>query len=124
MIAAVGAVRHGSGREGMQTLQFLGGLVVDGTEDREAAAASGLESHPVCVQEQHADLPIAEDLDVLALVGDVAPITDLAERLEEAGQDAKLSLEVQPNGRLKLNVDRLGALGESESLKWLRKTTS
>jgi hypothetical protein len=43
----------------------------------------------------------------------------MAERLEEAGQDAKLSFEVQPNGRLKLNVDRLGALGESESLKWL-----
>nr|WP_244320593.1 Tn3 family transposase [Streptomyces melanosporofaciens] len=48
----------------------------------------------------------------------------MAERLEEAGQDAKLSFEVQPNGRLKLNVDRLGALGESESLKWLRKTTA
>ncbi|MEV7445727.1 Tn3 family transposase [Streptomyces sp. NPDC091204] len=48
----------------------------------------------------------------------------MAERLEEAGQDAKLSFEVQPNGRLKLNVDRLGALGESESLNWLRKTTA
>ncbi|MFJ1900516.1 Tn3 family transposase [Streptomyces sp. NPDC088115] len=48
----------------------------------------------------------------------------MAERLEEAGQDAKLSFEVQPNGRLKLNVGRLGALGESESLKWLRKTTA
>jgi hypothetical protein len=75
------------------------------------------------VQAQHADLPIAEDLDVLDLVGDVAPTPDLAERLEEAGQDAKLSFEVQPNGQLKLNVDRLGALGKSESLKWLRKTT-
>lgn len=48
----------------------------------------------------------------------------MAERLEEAGQDAKLSFEVQPNGRLKLNVDRLGALGESSSLKWLRQTTA
>ncbi|WP_317441046.1 Tn3 family transposase [Streptomyces collinus] len=48
----------------------------------------------------------------------------MAERLEEAGQDAKLSFEVQANGRLKLNVDRLGALGESESLKWLRRTTA
>ncbi|MDX3833220.1 hypothetical protein [Streptomyces europaeiscabiei] len=76
------------------------------------------------MQAQHADLPIAEDLDVLDLVGDVAPTPDLAERLEEAGQDAKLSFEVQLNGRLKLNVDRLGALGEGESLKWLRKTTS
>lgn len=48
----------------------------------------------------------------------------MAERLDEAGQDAKLSFEVQPNGRLKLNVDRLGALGESASLKWLRRTTA
>ncbi|MER6599727.1 Tn3 family transposase [Streptomyces parvus] len=48
----------------------------------------------------------------------------MAERLEEAGQDAKLSFEIQPSGRLKLNVDRLGALGESKSLKWLRKTTA
>ncbi len=38
----------------MQTLQFLGGLDVDGTEGREAAAASGLEPHPVRVQERSA----------------------------------------------------------------------
>ncbi|MGW1404029.1 Tn3 family transposase [Streptomyces sp. NPDC002405] len=48
----------------------------------------------------------------------------MAERLEEAGQDAKLSFEVQPNGRLKLNVDRLGAVGEPASLRWLRSTTA
>lgn len=48
----------------------------------------------------------------------------MAERLGEAGQDAKLSFEVQPNGRLKLNVDRLDVLGESASLKWLRQTTA
>ncbi len=48
----------------------------------------------------------------------------MAERLEEAGQDAKLSFEVQPGGRLKLNVDRLGAVGEPKSLRWLRKTTA
>lgn len=48
----------------------------------------------------------------------------MADRLEEAGQDAKLSFEVQPNGRLKLNVDRLGALCESKSLRWLRRTTA
>jgi Tn3 transposase DDE domain len=48
----------------------------------------------------------------------------MAERLEEAGQDAKLSFEIQPNGRLKLNVDRLGALGEPKSLRWLRSTTT
>jgi hypothetical protein len=33
-----------------------------------------------------------------------------------------LSLD-EPNGRLKLNVDRLGALGEPKSLRWLRSTT-
>ncbi|CAM5240637.1 hypothetical protein SGLAM104S_06512 [Streptomyces glaucescens] len=33
----------------------------------------------------------------------------MAERLEEAGQVAKLSFEVQGYGRLKLHVDRLGA---------------
>ncbi|MFC7884762.1 Tn3 family transposase [Streptomyces sp. NPDC057376] len=48
----------------------------------------------------------------------------MAERLEEAGQDAKFSFEVQPGGRLKLNVDRLGAVGEPASLRWLRKTTA
>ncbi len=48
----------------------------------------------------------------------------MAERLEEAGPEAKLSLEVQPSGRLKLNVDRLGALGEGASLRWLRETTA
>lgn len=48
----------------------------------------------------------------------------MAERLEEAGQDAKLSFEVQPVGRLKLNVERLGAVGEPKSLRWLRKTTA
>ena len=48
----------------------------------------------------------------------------MAERLAEAGQDAKLSFEVQPNGRPKLNVARLGALGEPASLRWLRSTTA
>lgn len=48
----------------------------------------------------------------------------MAERLEEAGQDAKLSFEVQPSGRLKLNVDRLGSVGESQSLRWLRTTSA
>jgi hypothetical protein len=47
----------------------------------------------------------------------------MAERLEEAGQVAKLSFEVQGYGRLKLHVDRLGALGEPKSLRWLRRTT-
>ncbi|GAA2320348.1 hypothetical protein OHT20_05530 [Streptomyces caniferus] len=36
----------------------------------------------------------------------------MAERLQEAGADAKSSIEVQPNGRAKLNVEKLHALGE------------
>jgi hypothetical protein len=45
----------------------------------------------------------------------------MAERLEEAGAGAKISIEVQPNGRAKLNVEKLHALGEPKSLAWLRK---
>ncbi|MEV8547009.1 Tn3 family transposase [Streptomyces sp. NPDC051572] len=45
----------------------------------------------------------------------------MAERLAEAGSDAKISIEVQPNGRAKLNVEKLHALGEPKSLAWLRK---
>ena len=45
----------------------------------------------------------------------------MAERLEEAGPDAKVSIEVQPNGRAKLNVEKLHALGEPKSLAWLRE---
>ena len=40
------------------------------------------------------------------------------------GRCCRGSIEVQPNGRLKLNVDRLGALGEPKSLRWLRSTTA
>nr|WP_311775287.1 Tn3 family transposase [Streptomyces netropsis] len=45
----------------------------------------------------------------------------MVERLKEAGADAKISIEVQPNGRAKLNVEKLHALGEPKSLAWLRK---
>nr|WP_229885650.1 DUF4158 domain-containing protein [Streptomyces tanashiensis] len=45
----------------------------------------------------------------------------MAERLAEAGDDAKISIEVQPNGRAKLNVEKLHALGEPKWLKWLRE---
>ena len=45
----------------------------------------------------------------------------LADRLEEAGPAANVSIEVQDDGRVKLNVDKLGAFGESKSLTWLRK---
>ncbi|MDH2388781.1 hypothetical protein QCN29_08270 [Streptomyces sp. HNM0663] len=44
----------------------------------------------------------------------------MAERLEEAGADAKISIEVQPSGRAKLNVEELHAVGEPKSLVWLR----
>ncbi|MEU9428685.1 Tn3 family transposase [Streptomyces sp. NPDC048342] len=44
----------------------------------------------------------------------------MAERLAEAGDDAKISIEVQPNGRAKLNVEKLHALSEPKSLTWLR----
>jgi TnpA family transposase len=44
----------------------------------------------------------------------------MAERLEEAGTDAKISIEVQPNGRAKRNAEKLHALGEPQSLAWLR----
>ncbi|WP_189544499.1 Tn3 family transposase [Streptomyces gelaticus] len=45
----------------------------------------------------------------------------MAERLAEAGDDAKISIEVQPNGRAKLNVEKLHALSEPKTLDWLRK---
>jgi hypothetical protein len=78
--------------------------------------------------------------DVLVGLNLEAPITDhlagkaaaldaawrqLADRLAEAGPDAKVSVEVPDGGgRARLNVDKLGALGESASLRWLRTTTA
>lgn len=67
------------------------------------------------------DMPVEEHLAALVTALDAAWKL-MAERLEEAGKDAKVSIEVQPNGRAKLNVDALGALGEPKSLRWLRKT--
>ncbi len=67
------------------------------------------------------DMPVEEHLAGLVSALDAAWKL-MAERLEEAGKDAKVSIEVQPNGRAKLNVDALGALGEPKSLRWLRKT--
>jgi TnpA family transposase len=67
------------------------------------------------------DAPVEEHLAALVTALDAAWKL-MAERLEEAGKDAKVSIEVQPNGRAKLNVDALGALGEPKSLRWLRKT--
>ncbi|WP_328661222.1 hypothetical protein [Streptomyces sp. NBC_00334] len=66
------------------------------------------------------DLPVTEHL--AELVGALdAGWRQIAKRLESAGKDAKVSLDVLPNGRVKLNVEKLGALGEPKSLAWLRK---
>lgn len=64
--------------------------------------------------------PVEEHLAELVRVLDAA-WKQMAERLEEAGADAKISIEVQPNGRAKPNVDALGALGVPKSLVWLRR---
>ncbi len=47
----------------------------------------------------------------------------LLERLEEAGPAAKATIEVQDNGRAKLNVDKLGALGEPKYFGFKRGIT-
>lgn len=45
-----------------------------------------------------------------------------AKAIDEAlGPAAKVSIEVAGDGRVKLNVDKLGALGEPKSLTWLRQ---
>lgn len=48
----------------------------------------------------------------------------MADRLEEAGADAKVEIVVPEGaGRARLSVDKLGAVGEPESLTWLKATT-
>ncbi|GGV86285.1 transposase [Streptomyces gelaticus] len=66
------------------------------------------------------DMPVTEHLAELVRGLD-AGWKQLAMRLTEAGPAAKVSIEVQDDGRVKLNVDKLGALGEPKSLAWLRK---
>ncbi|MFJ6438571.1 Tn3 family transposase [Streptomyces sp. NPDC091416] len=66
------------------------------------------------------DMPVEQHLAELVRVLDAA-WKQMAERLAEAGDEAKISIEVQPNGRAKLNVDALGALGVPKSLRWLRR---
>ncbi|GAA0899537.1 hypothetical protein GCM10009574_084450 [Streptomyces asiaticus] len=66
------------------------------------------------------DMPVEEHLADLVRGLD-AGWKQLLERLEEAGPAAKVTIEVQDNGRAKLNVDKLGALGEPKSLASLRK---
>nr|WSU78229.1 hypothetical protein OG499_37125 [Streptomyces anulatus] len=67
--------------------------------------------------------PVDEHLDGLTRGLDAA-WRQMAARLEEAGPAAKVEIVVPPDGgRARLSVDKLGALGESASLTWLRKTT-
>ncbi|MFI1868713.1 Tn3 family transposase [Streptomyces jumonjinensis] len=48
----------------------------------------------------------------------------MADRLAEAGDEAKVEIVVpEGGGRARLSVDKLGAVGEPESLTWLRETT-
>ncbi|MFF3333730.1 Tn3 family transposase [Streptomyces sp. NPDC002888] len=65
------------------------------------------------------DTPVEEHLAALVTALDAA-WKQMAERLETAGQDTKVTIEVPPGGRAKLNVSKLGALGEPKSLTWLR----
>ena len=46
-----------------------------------------------------------------------------ATRLGQAGDDARVRVVPGPNGRARLHVDHLDALGESDNLVWLRATT-
>ncbi|MFJ9181379.1 Tn3 family transposase [Streptomyces sp. NPDC102360] len=67
------------------------------------------------------EAPVEEHLAQLVRVLDAA-WKQMAERLEEAGVDAKVSIEIpEGGGRAKLNVDKLGALGVPKSLAWLRR---
>nr|WP_190194641.1 hypothetical protein [Streptomyces minutiscleroticus] len=65
------------------------------------------------------NVPVEEHLAELVR-GLEAGWKQLTERLEEAGPTAKVSTEVQDEGRVKLHVDKLGALGEPKSPTWLR----
>lgn len=48
----------------------------------------------------------------------------MADRLAEVGDDAKAEIVVpEGGGRARLSVDKLGAVGEPESLTWLKATT-
>ncbi|MFA7764358.1 Tn3 family transposase [Streptomyces sp. NRRL S-448] len=67
--------------------------------------------------------PVGQHLERLAVGLDTA-WKQLAQRLEEAGEEAKIEIVVPPDGgRARLSVDKLGALGEPESLTVLKKAT-
>lgn len=74
-----------------------------------------------------AGLSLTEDADehLAQLVrGLDAAWRQMADRLEETEDDAKVEIVVpEGDGRAKLSVDKLGAVGEPESLTWLKNTT-
>ncbi|MBE1559786.1 TnpA family transposase [Nonomuraea africana] len=63
--------------------------------------------------------PVEAHLDAKLLALDAA-WKQMAGRLAEAGDDALVRVVTPSDGRARLSVEKLGALGESASLKWLR----
>ncbi|MFI9846761.1 Tn3 family transposase [Nonomuraea sp. NPDC051941] len=63
--------------------------------------------------------PVEAHLDAKLLALDAA-WKQMAGRLEEAGDDALVRVVTPADGHARLSVEKLGALGESPSLKWLR----
>ncbi|MGH3436071.1 MAG: Tn3 family transposase [Sciscionella sp.] len=70
------------------------------------------------------DMPVEEHLGELTRGLDAA-WKQMADRMAEAGADAKVEVVVPPEGgRARLSVDKLGAVGEPQSLTWLKNTTA
>ncbi|WP_067144018.1 Tn3 family transposase [Microtetraspora malaysiensis] len=63
--------------------------------------------------------PVQEHLDGKLLALDAA-WKQMAARLEEAGEDARVRVVTPADGRARLSVDKLGTVGEPASLAWLR----
>jgi hypothetical protein len=63
--------------------------------------------------------PVNDHLDGKLLALDAA-WKQMTARLEEAGEDARVRVFTPADERARLSVDKLGALGESPSLAWLR----
>jgi TnpA family transposase len=63
--------------------------------------------------------PVNDHLDGKLLALDAA-WKQMAARLAEAGEDARVRVVTPSDGRARLSVDKLGAVGESPSLVWLR----
>jgi hypothetical protein len=63
--------------------------------------------------------PVQAHLDRRLLALDAA-WKQMAARLEEAGEDARVQVVIPADGRARLSVDNLGTVAESPSLTWLR----